>query len=46
MHDLLPSIIVKDSEEVVGYALTTPKEAAAFHTDLKGMIENPGKNQL
>lgn len=40
MHKLAPSIIVKDGEKVAGYALTTLKEAAAFHPDLKTMFKN------
>jgi GNAT superfamily N-acetyltransferase len=40
LHDLAPSIIVKDNEKVVGYALVTPVEAGEFHPDLQVMIEN------
>jgi ribosomal protein S18 acetylase RimI-like enzyme len=40
MHELAPSVIVKDGNRVVGYALTTPKEASAFHPDLKTMFAN------
>lgn len=40
MHSLASSIIVKDDARVIGYALATLPEAAAFHTDLKIMIDN------
>ncbi|MBA2249946.1 MAG: GNAT family N-acetyltransferase [Chitinophagaceae bacterium] len=40
MHELAPSIIVKDEKQIVGYALVTPKESSSFHPDLKGMIDN------
>ena len=40
MHKLAPSIIVKEENEVVAYALTTLKEASAFHRDLKEMFQN------
>ena len=40
MHQLAPSIIVKDGEDVIAYALVTLKEASAFHNDLRLMIEN------
>jgi ribosomal protein S18 acetylase RimI-like enzyme len=40
MHQLAPSIIVKDDDKVVGYALVMPKEASAFHKDLDTMIKN------
>jgi ribosomal protein S18 acetylase RimI-like enzyme len=40
MHKLSPSIIVKDKEKVVAYALTTLKESKAFHPDLKTMFGN------
>ena len=40
MHQLAPSIIVKDQDEVIAYALVTLKEASAFHNDLRTMIEN------
>lgn len=40
LHQLAPSIIVKDGEKVVGYALTTLREASAFHPDLKDMFQN------
>jgi hypothetical protein len=38
MHDLAPSVIVKEGENVVGYALVTVKEAASFHRDLEQMF--------
>jgi len=40
VQNLAPSIIVKDGERVAGYALTTPKEAAAFHPDLRDLFIN------
>jgi ribosomal protein S18 acetylase RimI-like enzyme len=40
LHQLAPSIIVKDEEKVAGYALTTLKEASAFHPDLETMFNN------
>jgi len=40
MHRLAPSIIVKDGNKVAGYALTTLREASAFHHDLKQMFRN------
>src|SRR4051812_44066829 len=40
MHRLAPSVIVKDGNEVAGYALTTLKEASEFHRDLKTMFRN------
>ncbi len=38
MHDQMPSIIVKDGDKVVGYALVTIKENTQFHTNLKDMM--------
>jgi hypothetical protein len=40
INSLAPSIIVKDKDKVVGYALVTLKEAAHFHHDLKIMFDN------
>jgi ribosomal protein S18 acetylase RimI-like enzyme len=40
MHRLSPSVIVKDGDVVVGYALATLKEARAFHPDLETMFQN------
>ncbi len=40
MHQLAPSIIVKEEEKVVGYALATVKESKAFHPDLDTMFRN------
>lgn len=40
LHSLAPSIMVKDQDKVVGYALVTPIEAAGFHPDLQAMINN------
>jgi ribosomal protein S18 acetylase RimI-like enzyme len=38
MHLLAPSIVVKDGEKIVGYALVTLKEARSFHRDLEQMF--------
>jgi GNAT superfamily N-acetyltransferase len=38
MHRLAPSVIVKEGNEVIGYALVTLKEASSFHADLKKML--------
>jgi ribosomal protein S18 acetylase RimI-like enzyme len=40
MHELAPTIIVKDDDKVVGYALTTLKESSRFHPDLETMFRN------
>jgi len=40
MQELAPTIIVKDDDHVVGYALTTLKEASRFHPDLQIMFAN------
>ncbi|HYH15688.1 MAG TPA: GNAT family N-acetyltransferase [Flavisolibacter sp.] len=40
MHQLAPSIIVKDGDKVVGYALATLPEARSFHQDLEEMFHN------
>lgn len=40
MHQLSPSVIVKDESTVAGYALTTLKEAKNFHPDLDIMFNN------
>jgi hypothetical protein len=40
MHQLAPSAIVKDGDEVIGYALVTLKEARCFHVDFEKMITN------
>jgi hypothetical protein len=40
MHQLAPSVIVKDGDKVVGYALTTLREARAFHPDLETLFRN------
>ena len=40
MHHLSPSIIIKDGEKVVAYALTTLKESKKFHPDLDTMFCN------
>jgi hypothetical protein len=38
MHTLAPSIVVKDGEKVIGYALVTLQEARSFHQDLEQMF--------
>lgn len=38
VHTIAPSVIVKDDDKVVGYALVTPLEAGHFHPDLKTMM--------
>lgn len=40
LHKLAPAIIAKDGDTVAGYALVTPREAAAFHADLQVMISH------
>ena len=40
MHNLAPSVIVKNDDTVIGYALVTPIEAGSFHFDLQTMIDN------
>lgn len=39
MHQLAPSVIVKDGNDVVGYALATLPEARVFHHDLEEMFQ-------
>ena len=38
MHELAPSIIVKDNDKVVGYALSMPKECRQLVPDLESMF--------
>ena len=40
MHKLAPSVIIKNNDNVVAYALVTLKEASEFHPDLQTMINN------
>lgn len=40
MNQLAPSVIVKNNNEVIAYALTTLKEASLFHNDLRIMFQN------
>jgi hypothetical protein len=40
MHSLAAAVIVKDGDTVAGYALTTLKEASAFHPDLQTMFSH------
>lgn len=40
MHRLAPSIIAKDGDQVVAYALTTLKESGSFHPDLRDLFQN------
>ena len=43
MHQLAPSVIVKDEDKVIGYALVALKESSAFHPDLQTMFSNLSK---
>lgn len=38
LHKIAPSIIVKEDDKVVGYALVTPIQSGEFHDDLHAMI--------
>lgn len=40
INSLAPSIIAKDDDKLIGYALVTPIEAGSFHPDLQRMINN------
>src|SRR5689334_13810018 len=40
MHQLAPSVIVKDGSRIAGYALTTLKESRKFHPDLETMFHH------
>lgn len=40
VQQLAPQVIVKDGDKVIGYALVTLKEAAAFHADLQTMFNH------
>jgi GNAT superfamily N-acetyltransferase len=40
MHNIASSIIAKEDDKVVGYALVTPIETGNFHSDLQTMIDN------
>ena len=40
MHQLAPSIIVKENDQVIGYALVTLREASSFHKDLAVMLDS------
>jgi len=40
MHQLAPSVIIKDGVKVVAYALTTLKSSESFHADLETMFRN------
>lgn len=40
MHELAPSIVVKEQDKVVGYALVTLKEASWFHPDLSAFMQS------
>ncbi|MDQ6757581.1 MAG: GNAT family N-acetyltransferase [Bacteroidota bacterium] len=44
MHAIAPSVIVKDENKVIGYALVTPIQAGIFHSDLQTMINNLEKH--
>jgi ribosomal protein S18 acetylase RimI-like enzyme len=38
MNELSPGIVASDGDKIVGYALTTLKEARSFHKDLETMF--------
>lgn len=40
MHALAPSVIVKDRDVLIGYALVALQETKSFHIDLQIMIDN------
>lgn len=40
MHQLAPSVIAKDGQELAGYALTTLKASKEFHPDLAQLFRN------
>ncbi|HEX2534012.1 MAG TPA: hypothetical protein VHK69_09775 [Chitinophagaceae bacterium] len=40
LHQLAPSVIVKDGDRVAGYALVTLRESGAFHPDLQTRLEH------
>jgi hypothetical protein len=40
MHHLAPSVVLKEEGRLVGYALTTLKQARAFHPDLETMFSH------
>ena len=40
MHAIAPSIIVKDGNKIVGYALVASREMGAFHADLQTMFSH------
>jgi hypothetical protein len=40
IHTIAPSVIVKNEDKVVGYALVTPVEAGSFHPDLQTMMDH------
>ena len=40
MHQLSPSVIIKDGKIVAAYALTTLKASRSFHSDLETMFHN------
>jgi len=40
MHELAPSIIIKENDRVVAYALTTLVETSSFHPELQTMFDN------
>ena len=40
IHNIAPSIVVKNNDKVAGYALVAPREAGSFHPALNAMIEN------
>ena len=40
MHELAPSIVVRDGDRMAGYALTTLPEARHFHPDLEQLFRH------
>ncbi|CAF1393926.1 unnamed protein product [Didymodactylos carnosus] len=43
MHELHPNIIVKDGDQVIGYAMVALKQAKSFHPELEVMINELDK---
>ncbi|MBS1597538.1 MAG: GNAT family N-acetyltransferase [Bacteroidetes bacterium] len=45
MHELAPSIVVKDDNKIAGYALVASKEMIAFHADLQTLFSHLSRVQ-
>ncbi|RYF99899.1 MAG: GNAT family N-acetyltransferase [Chitinophagaceae bacterium] len=45
LHKLAPSIVVRDEDKIIGYAIVLLKEGRTFYTDLEGMFVNLEKLQ-